>query len=112
MIGNALCTINKFGGYYYDLSLGSIGTSIPVILLPAENRIMSLYPDLPIGQTYTFVCMDDSIADIPPESEIIVSDPQMSGLTIGDKFITQELARKQMVFGSRILTGICIKVLQ
>ena len=106
---NSLISIKKMGGYYYDLKKQVSIPNLNAYLNPADNKVLALYPDLPVGQTFAYIIVNDTIDNLPPESEIEVTGADTSGLTVGDKFQTLELAKKSILFGQTIFTGLCVK---
>lgn len=109
LMTNSIISIKKMGGYYYDLQKQVAITGVNCYLNPADNKVLTLYPDLPVGQTFSYIIVSDTLDKIPPESEFEVTGADTSGLTVGDKFQTLELAKKSILFGQTVFTGLCVK---
>ena len=106
---NVICTIKQFSGNEKNRTQTSLATAVPVLLTPLSADYVALYPDLPIGGSYSFVLYDDSI-NIPPESELSITDAEVSEFTTSDKFVVKDLVQKFKVGGRFLHKGICVKV--
>lgn len=108
-MNNCLVTIKKVTGSADNKSFSTVSTGVKALILPASNEILALYPDLPAGQSYSFVINSDSITDIPAESELLVTDAMGSELTVNDSFSVLGVTRKNKVMRNIIHSGTCIK---
>lgn len=108
-MNNCLVTIKKVTGSASNKSFSNVATGVKALILPASNEILALYPDLPAGQSYSFVINSDSITDIPAESELLVIDAMGSELAVNDSFSVLGVTRKNKVMRNIIHSGTCIK---
>jgi hypothetical protein len=109
MTYNCLITIKKVTGLADNKSFTSLATGVRALIIPASNEILALYPDLPAGQSYSFVINSDAIADVPAESEFTVTDNMTSELANNDTFTALGLTRKNKVMRNFIHSGTCVK---
>lgn len=106
---NVICTIKQFSGNEKNRSQANLATAVPVLLTPLSADYIALYPDLPVGGSYSFMLYHDSIT-IPAESEFSITDAEVSEFTTSDKFVVKDLVQKFKVGGRVLHKGICIKV--
>jgi len=109
MINNCVVSIKKFGGTSTDKKMSSLVTDLRALILPAGTEVLAMYPDLPIGQSFSFVFINDAITSLPPESEITVIDAMGSELTANDVFITNGDTRKNKLAGQIYWSGVCVR---
>jgi hypothetical protein len=109
MTYNSLVTIKKVSGTADNKNFVSIATAVKALIMPASNEILALYPDLPAGQSYSFVINSDSITEIPAESQFLVTDAMDSELAINDSFSVLGMTRKNKVMRNILHSGMCIK---
>ncbi len=109
MTYNCLITIKKVSGTADNKGFTTLATGVKALLTPASNEILALYPDLPAGQSYSFVINSDAIAEIPAESELLITDFMGSELANGDSFSVLGITRKNKAMRNIIHSGTCIK---
>lgn len=109
MMVNCVVSIKNMSGTKDSKSLSSLGTGIRALILPASNEILALYPDLPIGQTFSYTIISDSIGTILPEAEITVTDAMIGELAVNDTYIVRGDNRKNKVAGQTYHTGVCVR---
>ena len=109
MLYNCLITIKKVAGTAASKSFTTLATGIKALVTPASNEILALYPDLPAGQSYSFVINSDTVTDIPAESEFIVTDAMGSELAVNDSFTALGMTRKNKVMRNFVHIGTCVK---
>lgn len=109
MTYNCLITIRKVTGSADNKSFAALASGVKALITPASNEILALYPDLPAGQSYSFVINSDTITEIPAESEFTVTDNMTSELANSDVFTVLGLTRRNKVMRNFIYTGTCVK---
>ncbi len=109
MTYNCLITIKKISGSADNKSYTTLATGIRALILPVSNEILALYPDLPAGQSYTFMVNSDSLSELPSESELTVTDNMTSELANNDSFSVLGLTRKNKVMRNILYAGTCVK---
>jgi hypothetical protein len=103
----AIVNIKAFSGQAEHRELQPIYENIRCILSPASPQVAAFYEDVPMGQLYEYLIIDQRIQDMPDGAEIEVCDPQKSGLAEGSIFIAIARRQRQRVGGRFILTGPC-----
>lgn len=106
---NCIVTIKKISGSADNKSYATLATGLKALLTPVSNEILALYPDLPAGQSYSFVINSDSLTELPAESELSVTDAMGSELAVGDIFSVLGISRKNKAMRNIIYSGTCIK---
>ena len=111
MITNCIISIKSVTGTKDSKSLTALtgGSSVRALILPAGTDVVALYPDLPIGQSFTFTIVGDSFTNLTPESELTVTDGMGSELAANDVFIVQGVTRKNKIGGQMWHTGVCVR---
>ncbi len=109
MTSNCIITIKKVTGTADSKSFTNLVTNLKALILPASNDILALYPDLPAGQSYSFFINSDSLAELPAESQLIVTDAMGSELAVNDTFSVLGMTRKHKAMRNVIYTGTCVK---
>ncbi len=109
MTYNCLITIKKVTGNADNKSFTTLASNVRALITPVSNEILALYPDLPAGQSYSFVINSDYFSDIPSESEFTVTDNMTSELNNNDVFSVLGITRKNKVMRNLIHSGTCIK---
>ncbi len=109
MTYNCLITIKKVTGSADNKSFTTLASNVRAFIVPVTNEILALYPDLPAGQSYTFVINSDYFSDIPAESEFTVSDAMGSELANNDSFTVVGITRKNKIMRNLIHSGTCVK---
>ena len=109
MTYNCLVTIRKVSGAADDKSYSALATAIRALILPASNEILALYPDLPAGQSFSFVINSDALAELPAESEMVITDAMSSELAVNDTFSVLGMTRKNKVMRNFLYSGTCVK---
>lgn len=109
MITNCIVTIKNMSGTKDSKSLNSLSTDVRALILPAGNDIMALYPDYPIGQTFSYIIVSDTLGAILPEAEIKVTDAMIGELAVNDTYIVRGDNRKNKVAGQMYHTGVCVR---
>jgi hypothetical protein len=110
MFANCQVTIKNISGNQNSKSLVTQLTAVNALILPASDQVLALYPNLPIGQTFSLVVMTDGITSLPTESELSITDAMQSELVIGQKFSVKDEARKNKVNGQFIFTAMAVRV--
>ena len=72
MIYNVILTIKQMTGTASSKAYTSLATDVRGLIKPASNDALALFQDLPIGESYGFTIISDSITRIPPEAELTV----------------------------------------
>lgn len=109
MTYNCLVTIKKISGSADNKSYTTLATGIKALILPASNEILALYPDLPSGQSYSYIINSDSLTELPAECELTITDSMTSELANNDSFTVLGLTRKNKVMRNILYSGTCIK---
>ncbi len=109
MLHNSVATIKAYTGSSNNKTLTTVASSVRMLISPVSNDILALYPDLPIGTSYSFAFYDDLI-NVPTGAEITITDSENSESAVNDKFVVHNAVRKQKVAGRILHSGVCIKV--
>ena len=110
MYCNCQVTIKTISGDQTSKTQVTQVTGVNALILPASDQVLALYPQLPVGQSYTVALMTDAISVLPTESELSITDAMQSELSVGQKFLVKDEARKNKVGGQFIFTANVIKV--
>lgn len=111
MITNCIVTIRSFSGTKDSKTLGALsgGSGIRALLVPTSTEVMAMYPDLPVGQSFSYTIISDAFTNLTPESEIKVTDAMGSELAVNDTFIVQGDNRKNKIAGQIWHSGVCVR---
>jgi hypothetical protein len=107
---NCIVSLSKLSGNASEKKFASLATSVRATILPASNELVSMYPDVPIGQSYLVVINSNALTELPAETEILVTDAEGGALAINDKFQVREVTRKQKVMGNTLWTCFAVKI--
>ncbi len=108
MIYNCVVSLKAITGTASSKTQGTAVTGVRCYLLPASSDVMVMYPELPIGQSFSYLFVNDSIS-VLPETELKITDAFSSELTVNDTFIVSGVAKKTKVAGQIILSGVCVR---
>lgn len=108
MIYNCVVSLKSITGNADNKSQGTAVTAVRAYLTPATNDVLVIYPELPVGQTFSFLFVNDAIT-ISPETEIKVTDAFDTTLAINDIFIVSGVVKKNKIGGQVILSGVCVR---
>lgn len=111
MINNCIVTIRSFSGTKDNKALSALanGSGVRALIVPAGTEVVALYPDLPIGQSFSYTIISDAFTNLTPESEIKVTDAMGSELAVNDTFIVQGANRKNKIAGQVWHSGVCVR---
>ena len=108
MIYNCIVKLTGMGGTSDDKKKQTAITDVRCYLTPASNDVLVMYPELPIGQSFSFLFVNDSIT-IEPETQIKVTDAFSSELTVNDTYIVSGVPKKNKIGGQIILSGVAVR---
>lgn len=108
MIYNCVVSLKSITGASSSKTQGTAVTGIRAYITPASNDVLVMYPELPVGQSFSYLFVNDAIA-VSPETEIKVTDAFSSELVVNDTFIVSGVAKKNKVGGQIILSGVCVR---
>lgn len=104
---NATVTISKWMGDENSKSYSTLDTGVRAMIRPAGTDILALFPDLPIGQAFSFVIQADDLV-IPPESLLTVTATD-GEFIVSDQFIVRGEVMRQRLLTQYVLKGVCVK---
>lgn len=105
---NAACTIYRMSGNEHEKKYVEQQCESRGLFIPASDKIIALYSDLPVGQSYSFLFINE-IDSILPEDKLVIIDPMDSGLEINTELYVTGVTRNMYVLGQRIIEGVAIK---
>lgn len=104
---NCIVKIQRLTGNENNKNYQDVATNIEILIEPTSTEMAAMY-DVPVGQSYEFMIMDQ-VEDIKPADKIIISDKGTSMLNINDELIVSGNAIKSYVLGHLFNKGIAIK---
>lgn len=107
LTSNAIATIQRLTGDQDSKEYVELKTGVRILLMAAGNDIALMF-NVPIGQVYSFV-IKNGVDTIKPTDKFIISDPQTSGLEANDVFFVKGEAKKSLLMGNTVITGVCVK---
>jgi len=108
---NCIVTVRLLTGNESSKSFSTSITGIKATIIPASQETLALYPDLPVGQSFSIIINDKNLtSDLTPESEIEITDVETSQYVVGNKFQLRGQARKDKVLGNTIYSFVAVKV--
>jgi len=105
---NCVVSLKTIAGVSTDKKQGTAVTGIRAYITPSTNDVMVLYPELPVGQTFSFLTMSSEVV-ISPETEMKITDAFSSELAVNDTFIVSGIAKKNKIGGQFLLSGVCVR---
>jgi len=108
MIYNCVVSLRSITGASNNKSQAAAVTGIRGLIIPASNEVLMMYPEIPVGQTFSYNFIDNGIT-ISPETEIKVTDAFNPELAINDIFIVSGVVRKSRIGCQILLSGICVR---
>jgi hypothetical protein len=109
MIYNAILTITQMTGTAGSKAYTSLATGVYALIKPASNESLAIFQDLPIGESYGFTILSDSIARIPPEALFTVTGCDSGEFSVNDTFVVNHEGIKNKLGGQMYHTGICVR---
>jgi hypothetical protein len=104
---NCIVKIQRLTGDENNKNYQDLATNVYILIEPASNETAVMY-EVPVGQSYSFMIMDQ-VDWIRPGDKIIVLDPQTSGLAVNDQLIVRGNAQKSYVLGHIFNSGVAVK---
>lgn len=105
---NCVVSLKTITGTADSKTQGTAVTGVRAFLAPASNEVLVMYPDLPIGQSFSFLFVGDATT-VSPETEIKVTDAFDATLANNDIFIVSGVPKKNKVGGQVFLSGVCVR---
>ena len=94
----------------------TMATGVRLLISPASATILALYPDVPIGQTFNYMVINDnsfalveSEFKIPPQSKITITTSYENSIKASEIYITKETPQRKEVGGQDVFVGVCVK---
>ena len=108
---NCIGTVKILTGNADNKSFSTSIANIRATVIPASQETLALYPELPVGQTYTIIINDNALTmNLQPESEFIITDAQDSAFAVNDTFQLRGQARKDKIMGNTIFSFVAVKI--
>lgn len=104
----ALVSISIMTGSSSSKSYQQVYEEIRMTLVPASNETMAFYENAPVGQMYEFQTKDQSVAEIPDQSKIVITDPENCGLNENDSLTTIGKSQRMRLGGKFYIQGVCV----
>lgn len=104
---NCIVKIQRLIGDENNKTYQDIAQDIRVLIEPTSTEMAAMY-DVPVGQSYDFVIMDQ-IEDMRPADKIIITDKEISSLNVNDELIVSGNTMKSYVLGHLFNKGVAIK---
>lgn len=108
MYTNCKINIKSFTGTTQK-ALTTLASGVLALITPTSNSILTLYPDLPVGQSFSFCFISDTITKLTPESEITIAESFNGEVTAAEVFICVGDTRRNKVGGQYFITGNCVR---
>jgi len=104
---NCIVKIQRLTGDENNKNYQDLAENVRILIEPASNEMAVMY-EVPVGQSYSFMVMDQ-VDWIRPGDKIIVLNPETSGLSTNDQLIVRGNAQKAYVLGHILNSGIAVK---
>lgn len=109
MLENVVIKIENLDGTASSKERAVLIDEVKAIITPASNEILALYPDFPMGQTFTFTVNADYLdARIKSEAKLTVVNEMNSQFELNDVFVVNGYVQKSKILENVIYSGVCI----
>ena len=108
MIYNCAVSLTSISGASSNKTQGTPTTLVRAYIAPASNEVLVMYPELPIGQSFTFNFVDDSIT-VVPETEIKITNAFSGELAVNQIFVVSGVPKKNKLAGQIFISGVCVR---
>lgn len=106
---NCIVTVNNLSGDEDDKGRTSTTTGVRATIIPASQETLALYPDMPVGQSYSVIINDNSLSTLSRQATLVVTAVESSQFAVNDTFEIKGIARKDKVMGNTIFSAVAVK---
>lgn len=105
----AIISIRGFSGTTAKRVLTDLYTNIRCIFSSARLETIAMYEGVPQGKIFEFTIHNSNVVEIPPASELRVTNSQQTGIDEGTIFVVEGQTQKQRLAGRFIISGVCFR---
>lgn len=106
---DALISIRGFSGPTGKRVLSDLYTNIRCIFSSARLETVAMYEGVPQGKIFEFTIHNSNLAELPPASELKVTNPQQTGIAQDAIFVVEGQTQRQRISGRFIISGVCFR---
>lgn len=106
---NCIVTVNNLAGDEDDKSRSSAITGIRATIVPASQETLALYPDMPVGQSYSVSINDNALTSLSRQATLVVTAVEAGILAVNDTFEIKGISRKDKIMGNTIYSAVAVK---
>lgn len=106
---NCVISLKTISGEATDKKQGTAVTGVNALILPTSNDVLMMYPELPVGNTFSYLILGSTV--IKPETELKITSSINGELTVNDIFIVSGVCKINKIGGQFYRSGVCVKKL-